>query len=148
MARAICTIEGFIASAESKMSPTGKEFYEIRMSTGSKRKEDGSYDNRYQTWWSLTAWGEYGQKLKFDCFQKGDYIRATVQNPHPKAYRTKDGRLEASMQGALWNYSLSKVHFLPKSFNSPDEAFYDNAPLPDDLGQFDDSAFDNVDIPF
>lgn len=147
MARVTCTIEGYIAAAGTKVTATGKEFYEIRLSTGSKKKDDGTYDNSRQVWWNLKAWGDYAQKLKFeDSFEKGDYIRATVQNPEPKVYQTKDGRFTASMQAPLWNYSLAKVHFLPKSPTRPEDEFYDNAPFPEEP-EFDDHG-GQPDIPF
>lgn len=150
MARVICTVEGFITAAEAKVSATGKEFYEIRLAIGSKKKDDGSYDNTHQVWWSLTAWGDYAQKLKLeDSFEKGDYIRATVQNPEPRIYPTKDGQWKANMRATLWNYSLAKVHFLPKTLARSEDEFYDEAPFPEEP-VFDDLAAPGgqADIPF
>lgn len=142
MARVTCTIEGFITAAEAKVTATGKEFYEIRLSVGSKKKDDGSYDNSHQVWWSLKAWGDYAQKLKFEQFlEKGDYIRAQVQNPEPRVYQTKSGGLKVSMQGTLWNYSLAKVLYLPKSLTGHEDEFYDDAPFPEE------PAFDDFGAP-
>lgn len=112
MGRAQCTVEGFIANVRTGTTKSGKPFVQISMCCGKSTKDEatGQYDNANQQWWTLSAYGEYADRLAKEQLQKGDAIVARVADPLARVFHNdKTQKYEATIEGTLWNFSVSRA---------------------------------------
>lgn len=140
MGQAKVELYGHIADIQEGQTPKGKKYFKIKMACGrSDKKADGTYDNKNQAWWEITAWNDYASKLSLEGVKKGDKIKAFVQDPIPRMYQTKDGRLGCTISATLFNYNLTKVIWLPKDAKKADgyTPAGDDADLPPGAEDFD-----------
>lgn len=96
-------------------------FFNISIACGKSTKDEntGQYENKYQQWWSLTAWGDYARELERLNITKGAAIMARVDNPRARVYHSeKSQRYEAVIEARLWNFSLASVSWVKKSAQS------------------------------
>jgi len=147
MGYAKCEVCGYIVNVSDGQTKTGKRYFRIRLVTGKSEKlKDGTYDNKNQAWWDLTAWGDYASKLRFEGLQKGDKIRASIQDPVPHVYATAQGeKIGCTICATLWNHTLSKVIWFPKGESDADDFHpQDDATLPPGADDFDPAAYENM----
>lgn len=122
MGMAKAEVTGFVmATRDGYTNKSGKRYFSIAVSTGKSEKlQDGSYDNSNQTIWNLTAYGEYAEKLISEHVKKGDKVRCVVPEPRPHMFQGKDGKMKMSLEGPLFNHSLSMVFWVPKDAKTAD----------------------------
>ncbi|MDO5116201.1 MAG: hypothetical protein Q4D58_08910 [Synergistaceae bacterium] len=121
MGTAKCRVSGFISNIREGVSKNGKAFLTISLPTGrSEKNTDGTYNNKNQVWWELTAWGEYVGVIKSMGFKKGDNIVALVTDPRPHSFYTNDGRQMLSIAATIFNHQLCRVAWYPKDARAAD----------------------------
>ena len=123
MGRAHCIVEGFVAGTRTGTGKSGEFFFNISIACGKSTKDEntGQYENKYQQWWSLTAWGDYARELERLNIAKGAAIMARVDNPRARVYHSdKSQRYEAVIEARLWNFSLASMCWInKKSMSQP-----------------------------
>lgn len=122
MGRAHCIVEGFVAGTRTGTGKSGEFFFNISIACGKSTKDEntGQYENKYQQWWSLTAWGDYARELERLNIAKGAAIMARVDNPRARVYHSdKSQRYEAVIEARLWNFSLATVGWVTRSQSQP-----------------------------
>ncbi|OUO91841.1 single-stranded DNA-binding protein [Cloacibacillus sp. An23] len=117
MGKAICTVEGFVAGTRAGTGKSGEYYFSISLACGKSTKDEatGQYENKYQQWWSLTAWGDYARELERMNIAKGTAVMARVENPRARVYHNeKSQRYEAVIEARLWNFSLGSMCWINK----------------------------------
>ncbi len=137
MGRAHCMVEGFVAGTRTGTGKSGEFFFNISIACGKSTKDEntGQYENKYQQWWSLTAWGDYARELERLNIAKGAAIMARVDNPRARVYHSeKSQRYEAVIEARLWNFSLATVGWVtrPQSQPQPGGGYGGDMPEMDD----------------
>lgn len=120
MGRAHCIVEGFVAGTRTGTGKSGEFFFNISIACGKSTKDEntGQYENKYQQWWSLTAWGDYARELERLNIAKGAAIMARVDNPRARVYHSeKSQRYEAVIEARLWNFSLASMCWINKKIH-------------------------------
>lgn len=141
-----CEISGHIADISDGQTKNGKKYVKIKLATGkSEKRPDGTYDNKNQVWWELTAWGDYASKIMFEGLRKGDKIRASIQDPIPHTYATQDGRIGCTINATIWNHALTKVIWFPKGASSADDFVpQDDNDIPPGADDFDPAVYEQM----
>lgn len=153
MGKATCRVEGFVAGTRSGTGKNGEYFFNISIACGKSTKNEatGQYENKYQQWWSLTAWGDYAHELERMNIGKGTAITARAENPRARVYHSeKSQRYEAVIEARLWNFSVGTAVWVKRSLSQPQEANCGDMPDIDDgyLSSLDNAGFGAADIPF
>ena len=121
MARAHCTVQGFIANIKTGYTQrTGNPYFTISLCCGKSVKDEqtGQYDNTRQQWWELTAYGDYAKALERQGFVKGDAVIAQVDDPIAHVYVDKNQKQGTTISATLWNFSLARAFWVKKNGGS------------------------------
>lgn len=149
MGQARAEVTGFVMTdpREGFTRRSGKKFFSIAISTGKSEKlENGTYDNTNQVIWNLTAYGDYADKLAAEGIRKGDKLRCTVVEPRPSMYQGKDNKTRLSIEGPIWNHSVSRVIWCPKDAKAADGFTppAEGEPLPPDADDWEPANYENM----